>query len=75
MIADGNIHVYGALRGRAIAGLRTGDTARIFCRKLEAELIGVDRLYRTAEHWGEALHGRPVQVMSDRGSLRLTAFD
>lgn len=75
VIAGGSIHIYGALRGRAIAGLRTGDSARIFCRKLEAELVGVDRLYRTAENWGEALHGRPVQVMSDRGSLRLTAFD
>lgn len=75
VIAGGSIHVYGALRGRAIAGLRTGETARIFCRKLEAELVGVDRLYRTAEHWGEALHGRAVQVMSDRGALRLTAFD
>ena len=75
VIAGGSIHIYGALRGRAIAGLRTGDNARIFCRKLEAELVGVDRLYRTAEHWGEALHGRAVQVMCDRGALRLSAFD
>jgi septum site-determining protein MinC len=75
VIAGGSIHIYGALRGRAIAGLRTGDSARIFCRKLEAELVGVDRLYRTAEHWGEALHGRAVQVMCDRGALRLSAFD
>lgn len=74
VIAGGSIHVYGALRGRAIAGLRTGSAARIFCSKLEAELVGVDRLYRTAEHWGEALHGRPVQVMCDRGSLRLSAL-
>jgi septum site-determining protein MinC len=75
VIAGGSIHIYGSLRGRAIAGLRTGSAARIFCRKLEAELVGVDRLYRTAEHWGEALHGRSVQVMCDRGSLRLSAFD
>lgn len=75
VIAGGSIHIYGTLRGRAIAGLRTGAAARIFCRRLEAELVGVDRLYRTAEHWGEALHGRPVQVMSDRGALRLTALD
>ncbi len=75
VIAGGSIHIYGALRGRAIAGLRAGDSARIFCRKLEAELVGVDRLYRTAEHWGEALHGRSVQVMCDRGALRLSAFD
>jgi len=75
VLAGGSIHVYGALRGRAIAGLRAGAGARIFCRKLEAELVGVDTLYRTAEHWGPALHGRSVQVLCDRGSLRLSAFD
>jgi septum site-determining protein MinC len=73
--AGGSIHVYGALRGRALAGLRTGAGARIFCRKLEAELIGVDQLYRTAEHWGQGLHGHAVQVYCDRGSLRLVALD
>src|SRR5437763_1803253 len=75
VIAGGSIHVYGALRGRAIAGLRTPETARIFCRRLEAELVGLDRLYRTAEHWGADLHDRAVQVLCDRGALRLTALD
>jgi septum site-determining protein MinC len=75
VLAGGSIHVYGALRGRAIAGLRAGAGARIFCRKLEAELVGVDQLYRTAEHWGPLLHGRAVQVRCDRGSLRLAALD
>ena len=75
VLAGGSIHVYGALRGRAIAGLRTGASARIFCRKLEAELVGVGSLYRTAEHWGPTLHGRAVQVLFDRGALRLTAFE
>jgi septum site-determining protein MinC len=75
VIAGGSIHVYGALRGRAIAGLGTGGGARIFCRKLEAELVGVGQLYRTAEHWGPTLHGRAAQVLCDRGALRLSAFD
>jgi septum site-determining protein MinC len=75
VIAGGSIHVYGPLRGRAIAGLRAGLEARIFCSRLEAELVGVDRLYRVAEHWGPRLHGRPVQVLSDRGALRLTPLD
>ena len=75
VIAGGSIHVYGSLRGRAIAGLKTGAAARIFCQKLEAEMVGVDRLYRTAEHWGPGLHGRAVQVRSDRGALRLSALD
>jgi septum site-determining protein MinC len=75
VIAGGSIHVYGALRGRAIAGLRPGSEARIFCSRLEAELVGVDRLYRVAEHWGPRLHGRPAQVLCDRGALRLSALD
>jgi len=74
VIAGGSVHVYGALRGRAIAGLKTGG-ARIFCRRLEAELLGVDQLYRTAENWGPDLHGRAVQVRCDRGALRLSALD
>jgi septum site-determining protein MinC len=74
VLAGGSVHIYGVLRGRAIAGLRTSG-ARIFCRKLEAELLGVDQLYRTAEHWGAGLHGRAVQVRCDRGALRLSAFE
>jgi septum site-determining protein MinC len=75
VLAGGSIHVYGALRGRAIAGLRTGAGARIFCSKLEAEMIGIDQLYRTAEYWGPGLHGRAVQVRCDRGAIRLSVFD
>jgi septum site-determining protein MinC len=75
VVAGGSVHIYGALRGRAIAGLKFGAESRIFCRQLEAEMVGIDRLYRTAEHWGEPLHGRAVQVRCDRGALRLTAFD
>ena len=75
VIAGGSIHVYGTLRGRALAGLRVGAGARIFCQRFEAEMVGVDQLYRTAEHWGAGLHGRAVQVLSDRGALRLSALD
>lgn len=75
VIAGGSIHIYGTLRGRAIAGIRTGAEARIFCSRMEAEMVGVERLYRTAEHWGAGLHSRAVQVRSDRGALRLSALD
>lgn len=74
VIAGGSIHIYGALRGRAIAGLKSG-AACIFCRRMEAELVAVDQLYRTAEHWGAGLHGRAVQVLCDRGALRISALD
>jgi septum site-determining protein MinC len=75
VIAGGSIHIYGPLRGRAIAGIRIGEAARVFCRKLEAELVGVGRHYRTAEDWGAGLQGRAVQAWCDRGALRLVALD
>ena len=79
VIAGGSIHVYGTLRGRAIAGQRAGggggSGARIFCRRLEAEMVGIDRLYRTPEHWSPELQGRPVEVRCDRGALRLSIID
>ena len=49
VIAGGSIHVYGALRGRAIAGLTGNNRARIFCRRLEAELLAIDGVYQTAD--------------------------
>jgi septum site-determining protein MinC len=75
VIAGGSIHIYGALRGRAIAGLKSGGEARIFCRRLDAELVAVDGVYRTAEDWGAPVQGHAVQVRCDRGALRLLALD
>jgi septum site-determining protein MinC len=75
VIAGGSIHVYGALRGRAIAGVTAGERARIFCQRLEAELVAVDGVYRTAEDWGAPLQGCAVQIQCDRGALRLLALD
>jgi len=75
VVAGGSIHVYGPLRGRAIAGLTVGAAARIFCRKLEAEMVAVDGRYRTAEHWGPDLHGRAVQVRRDKDVLRISVLD
>ena len=58
-----------------VGAVASGAEARIFCSRMEAEMVGVDRLYRTAENWGASLHGRAVQVRSDRGALRLSALD
>jgi septum site-determining protein MinC len=49
LLADGNIHVYAALRGRAVAGARGEKGARIFCQCLDAELVGIDTAYLTAD--------------------------
>ncbi len=49
VVADGNIHIYGVLRGRALAGAKNDSTARIFCQSLEAELISIAGVYRLFE--------------------------
>ncbi|HEY5798496.1 MAG TPA: septum site-determining protein MinC [Bosea sp. (in: a-proteobacteria)] len=61
VIAGGSIHIYGTLRGRAMAGTMGNAAARIFCRKLEAELIAIDGYYKTAEDLEPGLHGKAVQ--------------
>ena len=75
VIAGGSIHVYGALRGRAIAGPHRQRRARIFCRKLEAELLAIDGLYQTADDMSAALRGKPVQAWLDGDAMMLAALD
>ncbi len=79
VIAGGSIHVYGTLRGRAIAGLLGpgpgGARPRIFCRRLEAELLAIDGVYKTADELDPALQGRPVQAWLDGDELRVAALD
>jgi septum site-determining protein MinC len=62
VLAGGCIHIYGALRGRAIAGALGTANARIFCRKFEAELVSIDGFYKTADQMDPALRGRPVEI-------------
>ena len=62
LVADGNIHVYGPLRGRALAGA-SGDTdARIFCSRLEAELVSIAGRYLVSEQLPADQQGSPVQI-------------
>jgi septum site-determining protein MinC len=75
VIAGGSIHVYGTLRGRAIAGLTGNNRARIFCRKLEAELLAIDGVYQTADDMSSALRGRPVQAWLAGESMMLATLD
>ena len=62
LLADGSIHVYGALRGRALAGASGDGTARIFCQSLEAELVSIAGLYLVSEDIGKDVQRRKVQV-------------
>jgi septum site-determining protein MinC len=75
IIAGGSLHVYGPLRGRVIAGIKSGAKARIFCRKLSAELVAIDGVYSTADDWGPEFNNRAVQIWLDNGALRIRALD
>ena len=75
VIADGSIHVYGALRGRALAGAQGNEKARIFCREFHAELVAVAGHYKVLEEIPMELRGKPVQVWLEDGQLRVAAMD
>jgi septum site-determining protein MinC len=75
IVAGGSIHVYGALRGRAMAGSMGNGRARIFCSKNEAELISIDGYYRTAEEMDASLRGRPAQCWLQDRVLSIAALD
>jgi septum site-determining protein MinC len=69
LIARGNIHVYGALRGRALAGVHGDSAARIFCETLDAELIAIAGLYKLSDAIDPSLRRRRVQAFLDDGTL------
>jgi septum site-determining protein MinC len=75
VIAGGSIHVYGALRGRAIAGLTGNNRARIFCRRMEAELLAIDGVYQTADDMDAALRGKPVQAWLAGEAMMMATLD
>ncbi len=71
VMADGCVHVYGALRGRAMAGAHGETAARIFCQEFHAELISVAGVFRVFETLPEELAGHAVQAWLDGNDLRL----
>ena len=72
LVAGGPIHVYGTLRGRAMAGVNGNASARIFCQRIEAELLAIDGYYQTAEELDASLRNRPAQAWLDGGVMRVT---
>lgn len=70
IIAGGSVHIYGALRGRAMAGSLGNVSARIFCRKLEAELLAIDGVYKVAEDIDDKLRGQPVQLWLENDTIK-----
>ena len=75
VLADGSIHIYGALRGRALAGARGNEGARIFCREFDAELVAVAGHYKVMEDIPADLRGKAVQVWLEQGQLKIAALD
>lgn len=75
LLADGNIHVYAPMRGRALAGVKGNGAARIFCQQLGAELLSIAGHYKVCEdlrrekHWGQA-----VQVSLSGDMLNITGL-
>jgi septum site-determining protein MinC len=75
IVASGSIHVYGALRGRAIAGSAGNAGARIFCRKLDAELLAIDGVYMTTDELDRSLRGKPARAWLAGEALKVAALD
>jgi septum site-determining protein MinC len=75
IVAGGSIHIYGTLRGRAMAGINGNSAARIYCQRIEAELLAIDGFYRTAEEFDAALRNRPAQAWLEGETLRITPLN
>jgi septum site-determining protein MinC len=71
VVAGGSIHIYGALRGRAVAGSTGNRQARIFCRELEAELLAIDGHYKTADDIAPDVLGRAMQAWLEGSAIKV----
>ncbi|MGZ4958841.1 MAG: septum site-determining protein MinC [Methylomonas sp.] len=69
IMAEGNIHIYGSLRGRALAGVLGNTESRIFCSDLQAELISIAGIYQLRDDLSEHSPHKPVQISLDNRTL------
>jgi septum site-determining protein MinC len=74
VIADGSIHIYGTLRGRALAGAQGDAAARIYCQNFQAELISIAGQYRVFEDMPAELRGKPVQAWLEDDKLKVAVL-
>jgi septum site-determining protein MinC len=75
VMADGCVHIYGALRGRAMAGVRGDANARVFTHAFHAELVAVAGVFKVFEQLPAELAGQPVQALLDGDDLRVARLD
>ena len=71
VVADGHIHVYGPLRGRALAGAKGMADAFVFCQSLEAELVSIAGQYLLADKIPDEQRGAPAQLYLENGHFRI----
>ena len=75
IVAGGSIHISGTLRGRAMAGVNGNSHARIYCQRIEAELLAIDGYYQTAEEIDVALRNRPAQAWLEGDTMKITPLN
>ena len=75
IMAGGSIHIYGALRGRAFAGLAGNSRARIFCNQVEAELLAIDGHYRIADDIESSLRSQAIQAWLKDDEMFITPLN
>ena len=75
VIADGSIHIYGTLRGRALAGAKGNEGARIFCRDFHAELVAIAGRYKVLDDIPGNLRGKAVQVWLEQDQIMIAALE
>jgi septum site-determining protein MinC len=75
IVAGGSIHIYGTLRGRAMAGVNGNSNARIYCQRIEAELLAIDGYYQTAEEIDVSLRNSPAQAWLEGDTMKITPLN
>ncbi|HXQ05441.1 MAG TPA: septum site-determining protein MinC [Bradyrhizobium sp.] len=75
IVAGGSIHIYGTLRGRAMAGVNGNPAARIYCQKIEAELLAIDGYYQTAEQIDASVRNGPAQAWLEGDVMKITPLN
>jgi septum site-determining protein MinC len=75
IIAGGSIHIYGTLRGQAMAGVTGNRRARIFCHRFEAELLAIGSYYKTADEIDNTMRSGPIQAWLDGNTLKISAMN
>jgi septum site-determining protein MinC len=74
IMADGSIHIYGALRGRVLAGARGNESARIYCQSLQAELVAIAGRYQLLDELDTPLKGKPAMIRLEGEKLVVEAL-